>query len=256
MESLDLIEPFLSDLLGAEARTRPRRRRRLRAAALAAAAIAALAVPAWATGLLGHVFPLDSGAPYAHFTYQHGGRYVLARGSLPGRGSYRLVAFRADFPPGGPRHAIPFRAGPAICVMLEINRPVAPGAPHGITTGFASCSGRADLARPAFWLAEGGLGPIGRGPRLRWGIVPSSVALVHVTLASGRHIDVRPNRFDPRAEHAAGFPFEFGYLAFAPPQGEKFRGLVAVDDHGRVVGRVGLSTRTPPGTPVRQSPAL
>ena len=254
MENLELIEPFLAELLASERRTSPRRRRRLRAVALAAAAFAALAIPAWATGLLDHVFPRDT-EHGAHFTFQRGNRYLLGSGPIPGVGSYRLVAFRARAPFGRPP-AVPIVRGVELCVNIEVLQPHAPGAPHGIESVFVSCSQRTDLARPNRWLTEGGTGSLGRGPRLRYGIVPATVALVHVTLASGRHVDIRPSRFDLRAEHAAHFPFDFAYLAFAVPPGERFRGLVAVDERGRVVGRIGLPTRTPPGTPVRQSPAF
>jgi hypothetical protein len=248
-EQLDLIDVFWERLRAADAPLR--RRRRVRNGALVAAAVAALAIPAWATGLLGQPFPRDDAAqPYEHIEAQRGERYLLASGRLDSGDDWSIVAYRAAVPSGEQKpQTYPFHTEPGACVQLRLNRF---REPHGGLELFIDCTEPKQLEDPILWLSES----IKGRRNLRAGLLPANVALVHVTFASGRHLDIRPNQFDAESLRAGGFRFPFTYLAFLPPAGEVFAGLVAVDDEGQPVGRVGHPTPTPEETRTVSSPAI
>jgi hypothetical protein len=247
-QPLDVVRSFKRQLLEAP---EPQRKRiaRLPVPAAVALGVTVLAVPAWATGLVGKVFPEDHpGDPVAHGI---GTRYVLQTGLISDGRRFRLVGYNSALWRIGPTTHRPKHKRNAVCVELQL-RPAPKNLVNGVI-GF-SCMTRSTL-QDKVRLADGGTRAFGRR-RVYFGVVPTHVARLHLTFRSGRHLDLRPNAPEPARLRESGLRFAFRYVAFVAPPGDRYAGMTVEDTDGRIVQRDRFPTPTPAGTPVRDSPAL
>ena len=238
---MNFVDSFKRDLLASEP-PRPALRR-VPVPAVALVAIALLAIPAWATGLLGKAFPEDRHSP-THYPGEIGRRYVLDRGRTPDGHRYRLVGYRQRF------HDRSVRT----CVELQVTPSVTPGTVNS-SLG-ETCATRAEL-RHAVGLYDMGIKAL-HGRRIHAGMLPASVAMVRLSWFSGKHLDLVPNRPDPARLRASGIRVAFTYIAIVPPPGERFKGAEAMDAQGKLVARLRNPTAAAPGerVPRSRSPLL
>jgi hypothetical protein len=223
----------------------PRRRRRVVVAV--AALTVALAVPAWATGLLDSLIePLrvadDDGISVPN---QEGRRFVLAEGVTSGL-RYRLVAYNAAVAHGALAPSGDPRREPGVCTLLTVR----PERGHGGSVT-AECATPRSLRRlPTFHAA----GNSTRGIYAR--IVGTDVAAIHLTFDDGSHLSVIPLAPDPTAMAHASLRFPLRYVAFRAPLGRRIVGLAVEDNAGAIVRREGAPTPPSEDMPVRTAPVL
>jgi hypothetical protein len=237
---LDDLERVL--VQAAARRTRTRRRAPRRVLLGLAAACLLVAVPAWASGLLGGVFP-------------------RAHESLPGIGTAYVVA-TGTTARGEPwrfelTHGARFRDGKKglPCVVLAV----------GGGTGFAQCTGggphgAVGNSPPGLGGGVGTLANVSRHDhrRLLVAAVPLDVGSVAVRFSSGRELRVRPLAVDQARARRSGVPFPGGFLAVAYKRSERLTGLVLLDAHGRPLPSARVAPRFTPSrdVPVRASPVF
>jgi hypothetical protein len=224
------------ELVRAAARRVNRRRVPSRRTLLIAIGVAtAMAVPAWATGLLRGAFPT------AHESLPGIGRaYVVASGT-----TQRGEPWRFEL-----THGARFRNGAkgSGCAVLAV----------GGGQGFAQCVGGGPQAGPG-----GGIGTLASVSRrdhrrLLVASVPLRVKTVAVRFASGRQLRVTPLAVDQARARRTGIRFPAGFVAVAYPRADRLTGLLLLDARGRTVPMPGAQPRFTPSSaaPHVRSPAF
>jgi hypothetical protein len=225
------------ELMGAAARRIARRRRPSpRTLAIAGAVTVAVAVPAWATGVLRGVFPSShERLPGV------GTAYVVASGKTQRGEPWRFeLTHGARFRDG--------KKGPS-CVVLAVG----PG------RGFLQCVG--DSPRAARGGLGGGIGTLARvsrrhSRRLLVASVPLKAKSVALRFRSGRELRVIPLAVNQAKARRTGVPFPGGFVAVAYGPSDRLTGIVLLDARGHTVptARIAPPFRPSPDAPVVRSP--